>query len=519
MSTPAWRSERWGHPIGLPVLFSVEMWERFSYYGMRSILVLYLRAELLNPDSGVDLDTVWGSGVVKSLVGGAPQTPSEVQQASSTVYGLYTGFVYMTPLIGGWLADRWLGKKLCVSAGLAFMALGHFLMVLETWFFVGLVVIVCGSGLFKPNMCVQLGGLYAPGDSRRDRAFSIFYMGVNLGAFFSPLVVGTIGDPAVLGYRAGFSVAGFGMCAGLATFLGMGRWLPPPEAIAGADLAGGGDGQPGDSGDARRRLLALLLVCLTLVFFTIAYEQEGNTIQLFFDDHVERRIDFPGSPGWRIPSAWLQAINPFLILGLTPLLTRSWKWQATEPECCCRFRCSELETLSKLAWGNCMVGLSFLFLCAAGLALGTDVTGAVEPSLEPEDGRERASVLWVLAHILLLTLGELHVQPVGLSFISRYAPQGFASIMMGVWYLAAFVGSLSAGMIGRYYGTWPVASFYLLVTVAGTANGVVAVCAVPLLQRWVGAGEQEIALQEVGGAAGGSADEERKSLLSSAPAS
>jgi POT family proton-dependent oligopeptide transporter len=327
-SRPPWRAEWLGHPIGLPVLFSVEMWERFSFYGMRSILVLYLRAELL-PSSALD-DCV-GAGLVKFLVGGAPTTPGEVQRAASTIYGLYTGFVYMTPLLGGWAADKWLGKKFCVASGLALMGLGHFLMVVPSLFFVGLVLIICGSGFFKPNMSVQLGGLYPAGDSRRDRAFSIFYMGVNLGAFFSPLVVGTIGDPNVLGYRVGFSVAGFGMCAGLVTYCSCQRYLPPldtdvpvalPSDSNSEDRVGNGndeDGVPSGSGDPagskgeQQRLAALLVVCLTLVFYTIAYEQQGNTIQVFFDDHVDRSMPTLAETlglgtDWVMPSAWLQAI-------------------------------------------------------------------------------------------------------------------------------------------------------------------------------------------------------------------
>jgi POT family proton-dependent oligopeptide transporter len=316
---PAWRTERFGHPIGLPVLFSVEMWERFSFYGMRSILVLYLRSELL-PSAA--FDECVGAGVVKSLVGGSPTTPGEVQRAASTIYGLYTGFNYLTPLIGGYAADKWLGKKLCVASGLAVMGIGHFLMVVPSLFFVGLVLIVCGSGLFKPNMSVQLGGLYPAGDSRRDRAFSIFYMGVNLGAFFSPLVVGTIGDPSVLGYRVGFSIAGFGMCAGLLTYCSLGRYLPPADLATTGPAAGeeasdadegGSGGSVVDKADAQKRLFALLLVCVTLVPYTIAYEQQGNTIQIFFDDHVDRSLPtvaglFGLGSDWRIPSAWLQAV-------------------------------------------------------------------------------------------------------------------------------------------------------------------------------------------------------------------
>jgi POT family proton-dependent oligopeptide transporter len=183
-AAPPHMQQLWGHPKGLVVIFGVEMWERFSYYGMRSLLVLFLRNDLLLPGGGMgEGGGLVGSGVVRALMGGgAIVTGGEAQQAASTIYGMYTGAVYLTPLAGGYIADRWLGKRACVIIGLALMALGHFLLALKSMFFVGLGTIAIGSGFFKPNLNVQLGALYPTGDLRRDRAYSIFYMGINVGA-------------------------------------------------------------------------------------------------------------------------------------------------------------------------------------------------------------------------------------------------------------------------------------------------------------------------------------------------
>jgi POT family proton-dependent oligopeptide transporter len=470
---PPHERELLGHPVGLAVLFSVEMWERFSYYGMRSLLVLYMRNELLLPGQ---LEGVFGASLIGRIIG-VPGTAAEVQRAASTIYGLYTGCVYLTPLAGGFLADKLLGKRVCVVVGLTLMAAGHFLMVARAFFFVGLVLIVTGSGFFKPNMSVQLGGLYGPTDGRRDRAFSIFYMGVNLGGFLAPMVVGTVGDPEVLGYKAGFSLAGFGMCFGLLTYCTMQRFLPSVEqarrpAHEQPSATGGGL----DRAAERRRVLALMLVCAFGIMYTIAYEQQGNTLQLFFDEHVDRRVG-----GFVMPSAWLQAINPILILTLTPIITRSWRWLATEPAVAgCRAR--EPETLSKMAIGNVLVGFSFLFLAAAGYAALPADAG----------GEERlVSFGWVLAMQFVITLGELHVQPVGLSFISRYAPAGAGSLMMGVWYTSAFAGSLLGGVAGQLYSILSLDVFYLLVAIGAMVNGVIMVAAVPALQRWVHDGNGE----------------------------
>src|ERR1700738_69132 len=212
-----------GHPRGLTFLFATEMWERFSYYGMRALLVLYMVKYLLLPEHvhdviGVEPLKNW----LYSLFG-----PLGTQALSSQIYGFYTGLVYLTPVFGGILADRVLGQHRTILLGAALMAVGHFMMAFEPLFLFALTLLILGNGAFKPNMSAQVGGLYAPGDRRRDRAFSIFYVGINIGAFLAPLICGTLGEEA--GWHYGFGAAGVGMLIGLGTYLAAGRALPPDE--------------------------------------------------------------------------------------------------------------------------------------------------------------------------------------------------------------------------------------------------------------------------------------------------
>ena len=219
-SQPA-ESDLFGHPRGLTYLFTVEMWERFSYYGMRALLVLYMVKYLFQPERA---ETVIGFRALKNglefLFG-----PLGVQPLASHVYGFYTGLVYLTPILGGLIADRWLGQRNTVVIGASLMALGHFMMAYEPLFLCALFVLILGNGAFKPNISTQVGALYAPGDPRRDRAFSIFYVGINLGAFLAPLVSGTLGEG--LGWHYGFTAAGVGMTLGLAIYLYAAPVLPP----------------------------------------------------------------------------------------------------------------------------------------------------------------------------------------------------------------------------------------------------------------------------------------------------
>jgi len=213
MQVPDHSAQLFGHPKGLTFLFTTEMWERFSFYGMRSLLVLYMTKYLLLPEhSGAVLGLTGTRRALEALFG-----PLDVQPLSSQIWGFYTALVYFTPLFGGLLADRVLGRRRTVVLGAVLMAIGHFMMAIEPLFLIALLFLILGSGAFKPNISTQVGGIYAPGDARRDRAYSIFYVGINIGAFLAPLVCGTLGEKA--GWHYGFAAAGVGMCIGLAIYL------------------------------------------------------------------------------------------------------------------------------------------------------------------------------------------------------------------------------------------------------------------------------------------------------------
>ncbi len=294
------------------------MWERFSYYGMKALLVLYMVKYLLQPERA---QTVIGFAALKAaleFVFG----PLDIQPLSSHIYGLYTGLVYLTPVLGGYLADRVLGQRRMVVIGASLMALGHFMMAFEPLFLLALLVLILGNGAFKPNISTQVGTLYAPGDPRRDRAFSIFYVGINLGAFLAPLICGTLGEE--LGWHYGFGAAGVGMTIGLAIYLYASRTLPPDVR---SRVRAEGKAQPFGR-DEWRAMGALMLLALPVTFFWATYEQQGNTIALWADGYTDRTINLLVWSG-QIPVTWFQAFNPFMIFAFTPFILALWTRQAT----------------------------------------------------------------------------------------------------------------------------------------------------------------------------------------------
>ena len=322
-----------GHPRALTFLFATEMWERFSYYGMKALLVLYMVKYLLLPGRA---DNVIGLATFRSALEWM-FGPLGVQPFASHIYGFYTGLVYLTPLFGGIIADRLLGQHRTIVLGAALMAIGHFMMAFEPLFLFALTMLILGNGAFKPNMSAQVGGLYAPGDRRRDRAYSIFYVGINLGAFLAPLVCGTLGEE--VGWHYGFTAAGVGMTIALAVYLYAMPSLPPDELHKAK--AAGIERRPLDR-DEWRSVLALLVLFVPTTFFWATYEQQGNTIALWADDYTDRTIDLLI---WRgeIPVTWFQAFNPFMIFAFTPFIIALWTWQAR--------RRAEPSSVTKMALG------------------------------------------------------------------------------------------------------------------------------------------------------------------------
>jgi proton-dependent oligopeptide transporter, POT family len=441
------RTELFGHPRGLTFLFTTEMWERFSYYGMRSLLVLYMTKYLLLADhSGNVTGLVTLRRVLESVFG-----PLDVQPLSSQIWGLYTGLVYFTPIFGGLLADRVLGQRRTVVIGAVLMAIGHFMMMVEQFFLFALLALIFGSGCFKPNISTQVGGLYAPDDERRDRAYSIFYVGINIGAFLAPLVCGTLGEKA--GWHYGFAAAGVGMLIGLAIYLHALPLLPVDElhkAMAAHRVR-----KPLDRGE-RRAVFGLLALFVPNTLFWAAYEQIGNTTILWADANTDRGISLFGFSA-QIPTTWFLAFNPFMIFAFTPFVVALWARQAA--------RGAEPPTIGKMAFGCFGLAAANLIMVLAALHAGD----------------AKASWLWLLAYFVVLTLGELYLSPVGLSFVTKIAPARMLSMMMGIWLAASFTGGFLAGYIGSFWSRMAKPEFFLLIAgIAALAGLMILAC------RWAG---------------------------------
>jgi POT family proton-dependent oligopeptide transporter len=404
MSAP--QSEWFGQPRGLTILFLTAMWELFAYYGMRTILVYYM---------------------VKQLLMG--------QERASLVYGLYTAFTYFTPLIGGFMADRWLGRYRAVLSGAAIMAAGLFMMASAQLFYAALATIIVGYGLFLTPVPSQIAGLYAADDPRRHSAYNFWYVGLNVGALFAPVACGTVGE--LYGWNWGFSVAGVGMLIGLTVYIFGRRYLPPDpspaerrarsrlEAISGAKLAG------------RKRLgrfVLLAAIAAVIVIFRAAYEQLGNTVPLWIET-TER-----SAHGFDIPMTWFQSLDPLLVITMAPFL--AWYWL--------RLARSEREpaSISKMSFGATIIAASYLMI--AIVTAGCAARGI------------QVSFLWVIAFYVVLTFGEINILPVGVGLFARLAPSGYGATTIALWYFANFFGNLAAGALGTRWSHLSSARFFIV---------------------------------------------------------
>ena len=451
-------ADLFGHPRGLTFLFTTEMWERFSYYGMRSLLVLYMTKYLLLPDhAGNVAGLLTVKHALETVFG-----PLDVQPLSSQIWGLYTGLVYFTPIFGGLLADRVLGQRHTVVIGAVLMAIGHFMMAFEQLFVFALLALILGNGCFKPNISTQVGGLYAPGDHRRDRAYSIFYVGINLGAFLAPLICGTLGEK--VGWHYGFAAAGVGMCIGLCIYLYALPMLPQDELHKSAQIGAARSAAQIGAAHVERRPLnrdewraigALLVLFVPNTLFWATYEQMGNTTILWIDSKVDRGIDLFG---WttQIPTTWFLAFNPFMIFAFTPFVVMLWARQAE--------RRTEPSTITKMALGCFGVTAADLIRAFAAFHAGSG----------------QASWLWVLLSVATVTIGELYLSPVGLSLVTKVAPARILSMMMGIWLATSFTGGFLAGYIGSFWSRMSPPQFFLLVAgIAALAGVMIFLC------RWL----------------------------------
>ena len=445
-----------GHPRGLSTLFFTEMWERFSYYGIRPLLVLFMTAALLDGGFGFDRET------------------------ASAIVGIYAACVYLASLPGGWIADRWLGLRRAIWYGGILIALGHLSIALSAVFaqhvfFLGLILIVAGTGLLKPNISAIVGDLYPEGGARRDAGFSIFYMGINIGALVAPLITGYLGER--VGWHWGFGAAGVGMVIGLITFklqapgtlgsIGLQPSVGPEEqrkvqqyVMIGVGLIAAVVAMAmfgvftinapavaarmrdvmlamallyffylfflaGLTGDEKKRVAVIVVLFIFATIFWSAFEQAPTSLNLFARDFTDRMLF-----GWEVPTLWLQSVNSLFVILFAPVFAMVWMSMGR--------RGQNPSSPAKFAFGLFFAGLGFLIMV---MAANRVIEGGAAV---------RVSMMWLTVSYLLQTFGELALSPVGLSSMTKLAPRKFAGQMMGVWFMAAALGNLIAGIVGGH---------------------------------------------------------------------
>lgn len=423
------------HPRGLTILFGTEMWERLSYYGMRALLVGYLTKYLLLPGH---IEGVLFYTPVKAFFE-MMTGPLAVQPFSSLIYGTYTGLIYATPLLGGWLADNWLGQRATAIIGMVLMALGHFMMASEALLFPALLLLIFGGGFFKTNTSSQVGFLYAPGNPARDSGYAIFYVGVNVGGFLGPLVCGGLGE--ILGWHYGFAAAGVGLLCALAIYIWGWRYLPPDGGRTATDISP----KAKLSRAEWKSILALAMLLLPLTLYWACNEQWGNTVTLWSIDNTDRTIALFG---WHaeIPWTWFQALNPLVIFIGTPWLLARWRRQGT----------SQPRIAQKMVTGCLLMSAACLLLVVPALMGG------------------RASWLWLLGFYVIMTMGEIHLYPVGLSLFSKVAPPRMASLMMGFYFIPNFLGGgFLQGWLGTFWDKMDKAVFFVMIAGIAAVAGLI----------------------------------------------
>lgn len=413
------------HPPGLAYLAFTEVWERFSFYGMQALLVLYMVDHALQPATAQD---IWGLAGLRAALE-AVFGPLSTQAFASQIFGLYTGFVYFTPVFGGMLGDRVLGPRRTVVLGALLLTLGHLLMAFEASFVLALVVLVLGVGCLKGNISTQVGQLYPRNDPRRSHAFTLFNVAINTGAFAAPLVCGTLGE--VYGWSWGFGAAAAGMLVGLAIYLAGGRHMPADVLHSRRPTVVRPKLRPGDG----RVIGALFLMLFLGTFFSIAYGQEFNVFPLWARETLDRNLF-----GWTMPVTWFAALDGAFVVGGTPVVLRIWQAQAR--------RAAEPSDLGKMAVGAALGAIGMASLAAASLLAGQ---GA------------QVSMLWGVACFALCAMGFLYQWPTTLALISNAAPGPVNATMMGAaFFFSGFVSNYLAGWLGGFYGVMSPAQFWLM---------------------------------------------------------
>lgn len=428
-----------GHPRGLGYIAFAEAWERFSYYGMQALLVLYMVNRLLHPPH---IDHIAGFGPFRHAIEFF-RGPLEIQPLASTIFGLYTGLVYLTPIAGGLIADRWLGRTFTITIGASFMALGHFLMAFDVTFLIALTCLVTGVGCFKGNLASQVGALYSPGDNRRADAFQIYYIFINAGVIISPLIAGTLGE--VYGWHWGFGAAGVGMLIGLTIYLSGRKYLPPDSSVVEEKETSAN--HTAKSKLTRRDKIAIAVLLVLLPFLTIAIipnQQIFNAYLVWAQDHADL-IFF----GKKMPTTWLITLDSIVsvsFLFIAVIFWRIWSKKFPEP-----------TEINKIAIGS-LIAVTGMLSLVIGAAIAAN-------------SGEKVSIGWLIAFHVLNSAGFANVFPVSLALYARVAPAALSATIIGVYYLAFFAGNNLVGWIGGFLEKMPATQFWLLhAALAGIAG-------------------------------------------------
>ena len=478
-------TEKKGHPAGLYLVFFTGMWERFSYYAMRGILVLYLTATWLNGGLGYD------------------------EKFSTTIYGLATGLCYFTPLFGGWLSDRYLGQRKSIVVGGFIMVLAEFLLFVPELFtstaanltpdqldhnqligriglFAGLFLLIIGNGFFKPNISSIVGDLYEPGDKRLDSAFSIFYMGINLGAVMAPLIVGILSDNVFAttyiddngvtqithGYRYGFLAAAVGVLIGQLLFVllsnkYLGNIGIEPKGAAKAAESTTEEVKVPLTRQEKERIAVIFIFFFFAVFFFAGMEQAGASFNLYANKYIDRTVF-----GFEVPTAWLQMINPFFVIVLAPVFAYFWNTRLGQA----------LNTPLKMGLGLIVLGVGFWFMLIAGFQRGAMWEGGLN-IVDNTDVTIKAGMIWMILTYFLHTIGELSLSPVGLSIVTKLSPARFASLFMGVWIMAAAFANMLAGLISSYVVELGASTVFASISVFVMVLGILMVSLNKMIER------------------------------------
>ena len=434
-----------GHPRGLAFIAGTELWERISFHGMQALLVLYMVGELLLPGH---VEHILGFGGFRSALEQLTGRLS-LQGLASQIFGLYVGFVYLMPVIGGALGDRVIGRRRAVALGALLMTIGHFCMTFEPMFLLALLLLVVGAGLLRGNLISQLGDLYSKDDRRRDSGFQIYYSVLNTGAFVAPLITGTL--EVRLGWHYGFGFAGVGMLIGLVIYMAGRPHVPadqPRREKAARPL----------SSSERRVIVCMVLLLPVLTTFWVAQSQIWNTYNIWARDHLDLML-----AGHSVPVPWLQAIDSLAVVVLVPPILRFWRWQNA--------RGQEPDDLKKMAMGCLLFGIAVTWLAAAEL-------------IAPDPGTVPLS--WAIAYHFFSGVGYIYFAPIAIAVYSRSAPAAVNALMIGIYYLSMFAGSTISGRMGSLYEQVSAGRFWVLHAAVVSAGGVALLMLAPRLRRELG---------------------------------